>query len=118
MKTMKLITAKEALVDKTLLQAYAEQYAIQGDEEEILETVKTDAWVESIGTIGAMEIHPNEFTADEMIKEFNADNLDRMTVEMAIIINAEYCIDEMESYEIDELPAHVYYVAEHANNLF
>jgi len=56
----------------------------QGQNEDI------DQWVERIGVIGAMLIHPQEFEADEIIKELEAYGVGAMTSDMAEVIREKY----------------------------
>lgn len=59
----------------------------------------TDQWVERIGVMGAMMIHPWEFEVDEIIEELEAYGVEAMRVGMAYVIRCEYNLPD----EIEEL---------------
>jgi len=73
-----------------------------------------DTWVENQTMLEAIAIHPREFTALEIVNEFNADNLDEMTDGMAEVITREWFIDEMTDEELNDLEPTIWWPLQHA----
>ena len=51
---------------------------------------RDNEWKYALSRLEAMQFHPEDFSAYEIIAQLNADTMDKMTAGMAAIIQARY----------------------------